>query len=290
MSDLKEEHPLIISASRRTDLPAWHSDWLLDIFKKQKVVWKNPFNPTYKKKICFDNTRIVVFWSKYPEPLINKLDFFDKKEIRYYFQFTLNDYPVELEMDLPSLSTRIDCLKKLVDRIGKGRVVWRFDPIILTDKINPDYIFNSIRSIGDQVQGYVERLMISFICFYPKVKKRLHKAGIQYKENTDENKLELYKKIGKIGKDLGIQVMSCADPLNINNELAGKNIEKGRCVDALLIKKMFSDDQDFIEKLDLLKKDKGQRKECGCIQSVDIGSYNTCRHHCMYCYANSKNY
>lgn len=287
MEDLKQEHPAIISASRRTDIPAFHSDWFIDIFKNGRIVWKNPFNPEQKKCIYFDKTSLIVFWTKNPLQIIDKLDFFAKKGINYYFQYTLNDYPEYLEPGIPSLNDRIDMFKKIVDNSGKRNVIWRFDPIVLCDRINEKYIYDSILSIGKELKGYADRLMISFLQLYPKVKKRMKKAGIQCKEISNEGKVNIFKNIGDIGNQLGMEAMSCAEPLNMDSELESIGIKKGRCIDPEIIEGLFNTDEVLMAHLKDTKKDKGQRKECGCIESIDIGTYNTCKHHCLYCYANT---
>ncbi len=287
MEDLKQEHPAIISASRRTDIPAFHSDWLINAFKKGRMVWKNPFNPEQKKYIHFDKTLLVVFWSKNPLQIIDKLDFFDNRGINYYFQYTLNHYPEYLEPGIPGLNDRIDMFRKIVDNSGKRNVVWRFDPIVLSDRINEKKIYDSILSIGKELKGYADRLMISFLQLYPKVNKRMKKAGGQYKKMSNEEKVDIFKTIGNIGSQLGLEVMSCAEPLNMNSELGSIGIKKGGCIDPEIIKGLFNTDEVLMKHLEKAKKDKGQRKECGCIESIDIGTYNTCKHHCLYCYANT---
>ncbi len=286
MKDLKSEHPVIISASRRTDIPAFYSDWLINIFQKGEMLWKNPFNPNQKRYVYFNKTRAVIFWSKNPLQLIDKLNFFDQKGIHYYFQYTLNNYPEYLEPCTQDLNDRIDIFKKIVDRTGKKNVIWRFDPVVITDKIDEDCIYNSILSTGQRLKGYAERLVISFLKLYPRVKKKLEKAGIQCKEISNENKVSIFKNIGHIARQLGLEVMSCAEPLNINNELGNIGIKKGRCIDPDIMKELFNTDKVLMAYLETAKKDKGQRKECGCIQSIDVGTYNTCKHHCLYCYAN----
>ena len=285
MNNLKEEHPGIISASRRSDIPAFYSDWIIKLFKQGSMIWKNPFNPGQKKIIYLDNTRVIVFWSKNPYTLIDKLNFFNNRGIKYYFQFTLNKYPQYLEPKIPSLKNRIDTFKKLVDRLGTGKVIWRFDPIILTDKINENYIYESLQIIGNSLKGYTDRLMVSFIHLYSKVIKKLKKAGIKYKEISQEKKINMLKNISHIGEKLDMDIFTCAEPLNINNELNNIGIKKGSCIDKFLMKKIFAPDIELMDYLEKVKKDKGQRKECGRIQSIDIGNYNTCRHHCLYCYA-----
>ncbi len=287
MNQLKKEHPIIISASRRTDLPAFYTDWLISIFKKGCMIWKNPFNPSQKKEIYLNKTRLIVFWSKNPTLLADNLDLFNKKGIHYYFQFTLNPYPEYLEPNLPALDKRIDLFKKIVDKSGMKNVIWRFDPIFLSKDIDENYIYDSILSIGKKLDGYAEQMVISFVQLYSKVKKKLKKAGIICSEITNDKKINILKKIGRINKQLNLEITSCAEPLNMNNELESIGIKKGSCIGPDIIKRLFSQDKILPGHIEKVKKDKGQRKECGCIRSIDIGSYNTCSHNCIYCYAKS---
>jgi len=248
-------------------------------------IWKNPFNPLQKKLIKFDNLKFIILWSKYPVSLVKYSTFLKKKNLNYYLLYTLNDYPKALEPKIPNINIRIDLFKKLVDINKQKNIVWRFDPIIITDKITEEKIYNSLIFINKKLKGYFNRLIVSMITLYPKVKKRLTKQNIKFKQLTDEEKLRIYKNIGKIGKEFNIEIMSCAEKLNINNELEKYNIKKGKCIDPELIKKLFPEDTKLIQYTNELKKDTGQRKECGCIKTLDIGSYNTCKFKCLYCYA-----
>ncbi len=292
--------PIIISASRSTDIPAFYPKWFVERLKQGYVVWYNPFNqkPQY---ISFENTKVIVFWTKNPKPMIKYLDDIDKKGIKYYFHFTLNDYVKEnLEPNVPTIIERIETFINLSEKIGKEKVIWRFDPLILTDVLTIDVLVERIHNIGERIHSYTTKLVFSFadIIRYRKVQNNLKKAGILYREFTDEEKNEFSMKLTDICKSWGISFSTCAEKINLNKY----GIEHNKCVDDELIMKITNGDKD-IKKLfgideyqpdmfgnyfhgnDL--KDKGQRLECGCILSKDIGQYNTCPHLCVYCYANT---
>lgn len=158
----KATFPVVISASRSTDIPAFYADWFFERLKKGYSAWTNPFNGK-KSYVAYEDTRFIVFWSKNPRPLLNHIDYLKEKGIGCYIQYTLNDYENErLERGVPKLKERIDTFKQLVDKLGKGAVVWRFDPLILTDKIDMDKLLRKIEYIGDQLRGYTEKLVFSF--------------------------------------------------------------------------------------------------------------------------------
>ena len=271
---------LIISASRSTDIPAFFSDKLLSDFEKGYTQRTNPFNGK-KYTIDLQNVRFIVFWSKNPLPIIEKLEYFDKRNIKYYFQFTLNDYP-EYEFYLPSLNKRIEIFKKLSDKIGKEKVIWRFDPLIISDTINEKELVERLYNVGKQIFQYTEKLVISFVdLHYRKVQNRLKRNNLIFKEFTYEQKLKIAEKIKKLADEWKIEVKSCAE----KEDITESGILPNKCIDDKLIARIADDDKILLEHLQKVKKDKSQRPKCLCIESRDIGEYNTCRHNCLYCYA-----
>ena len=180
----KTRDPIIVSASRSTDIPAFYADWFFNRLEKGYSAWTNPFNGV-KSYVSYQNTSFIVFWSKNPRPLLYHLDYLKERNIGCYIQYTLNDYENEgLERGVPKLSERIDTFKQLVDKLGKGRVIWRFDPLILTDAISTDTLLSKIEHIGNQLQGCTEKLVFSYadILSYRKVKANLEKSHIPYHE------------------------------------------------------------------------------------------------------------
>ena len=308
--------PEIISASRSTDIPAFYADWFFDRLKKGYSAWTNPFNGV-KSYVSYGRTRFIVFWSKNPTPLLSHLEYLNERDIHCYVQFTLNDYDDELlEKGVPPVSDRIQTFKELVSVLGKGHVVWRFDPLLLTDAIDIDLLLKKIEGIAEQLVGYSEKLVFSFadILAYRKVKANLEASQIHYREWTNPEMEEFSAKLSELNKKWGFTIATCGEKIDLDKY----NIAHNRCVDDDLMIRIAWQDTVLMKFLGVeihekeaglfdtgdisdaivldeshyaLKKknnkDKGQRQFCGCIISKDIGEYNTCPHLCEYCYANS---
>ena len=293
--EVKTLSPVILSASRSTDVPAFYADWFVERLHEGWCGWINPFNQQ-RYRIAFDNARMIVFWSKNPKPMLEHLDEVDKLGFKqYYFQFTLNDYVSEgLEPNVPSVAERIDTFRRLAGRIGKERVIWRFDPLLLTNSSTIDALLERIGHIGRHLKGYTEKLVFSFIdiASYRKVQKNL--AGLGVREFSPEEQVRFSQGLAELNKELGLELATCGEL----SDLSAYGVKHNKCVDDELMVRLFHDDaklMDFIgAEYDMFdgwqikksKKDKGQRKACGCIASKDIGMYNTCPHLCKYCYAN----
>jgi hypothetical protein len=293
---VKAMAPIIISASRSTDIPAFYADWFLERLKAGYSVWVNPFNQE-RYRVSFADTRMIVFWSKNPKPMLERLDEVESLGFRqYYFQFTLNDYVAEgLEPNVPPVAERIDTFKRLADRIGKERVIWRFDPLMLTEKISIDALLERVGNIGQQLKGYTEKLVFSFIDIsaYRKVQKNL--AGLGVREFSPDDQIKFAQGLAELNKDFGLELATCGELA----DLSAYGIRHNKCVDDELMMRLFHDDAELMDfigaeydmfngwQIKKSKKDKGQRKACGCIVSKDIGAYNTCPHLCRYCYANA---
>lgn len=320
--DVEAIAPVIVSASRATDIPAFYADWFRNRLEAGYCVWQNRFNGT-RQYVSFSGMRAVVFWSKNPAPLLGHLPFLDERGIGYYFQFTLNDYDEEqLEPGVPPLAQRIELFKGLSRRLGRSRVVWRFDPLLLTRLTPPEKLLDKVCRIGEALRGCTERLVISFadIAAYPHVGRRLKEAGSAFSSEPPGGLVPPEAKLGvpaaqgggerslgarefteaemrALGRELAAQAASwdmeartCAERV----ELSDCGIRHNRCIDDDLLVRCFPQDDALMEFLGRGStpprrslKDKGQRKDCGCIASKDIGLYNTCPHLCAYCYANT---
>ncbi len=220
---------VIVSASRSTDIRAFYADWFFHRLKVGYSAWTNPFNGV-KSYVAYNNTRFIVFWSKNPEPLLQHLDYLQERNIGCYIQYTLNDYVKEgLEKGVPSLEKRIDTFKRLVDRLGKGRVIWRFDPLILTDSISLENLLEKIDNIGNQILGYTEKLVFSFadIVAYKKVKSNLEKNKVNYSEWTHEQMVKFAQQLVKLNNDnhWNYALATCGETANLDG------VEHNHCVD-----------------------------------------------------------
>lgn len=278
--------PLIISASRATDIPAFYTDWFFRRLGKGYVRWRNPFSGQ-DSYVSFGNTRFIVFWSKNPAPLLPQLSTLKERGIGCYIQYTLNDYETEgLEPNVRPLQQRIETFRRLVDVLGFGGVVWRFDPLILTDRIHIDTLLEKIAHIADALVGYTEKLVFSFadIESYKKVSRNLRQSGINYREWNEDSMREFASRLSTLNRDnWNFRLATCAERI----DLSKYGIEHNRCIDPELISRLAPNDPILQNSLYNAKTDSGQRKACGCILSKDIGAYNTCPHGCLYCYANT---
>lgn len=311
--------PKILSVSRATDVPAFYAEWFFRSLERGYCRWRNPFNGV-DSYISFENVHFIVFWSKNPKPLIPYLPLLKEKGINCYIQYTLNDYVQEaLEPGVPQLQQRIETFKRLATILGFGSVVWRFDPLILTDKISIDELLGKIERIGNQLKGFSEKLVFSFadIASYRKVSGNLKSHGINYKEWSEAEMRDLARRLADMNymNGWGYRLATCAEKIN----LKGYGISHNRCIDDGLIARIAWRDNELMKHLgieicqsipDLFGQreipegaiplddehsatrtrknlDSGQRKLCGCIAAKDIGQYNTCPHGCLYCYANT---
>ncbi len=307
--------PLIISASRSTDIPAFHSEWLINRLKRGYVSWANPFNRANVQYISFREARLFVFWTKNPKPMMQHLNYFDELGLHYYFQYTLNDYENEgFEPNVPPLAKRVETFINLSKLIGKEKVIWRFDPLLLTEQLTVRELLKRIWELGNQLVSCTDKLVFSFadVISYQKVQQNLiretnfyTKSDIHLAEFTMEQKNEFADGVHKILPEWrkinpGFRITTCAEDIDLEKY----EIDHNKCIDNELIERLFPNDRSLMEllgvkpKVQLLfgedvqekkpnLKDKGQRKACGCMISKDIGSYNTCNHLCVYCYANT---
>jgi len=309
--------PVIVSASRSTDIPAFYADWFIHRLNIGYSAWTNPFNGK-QGFVSYQNCRFIVFWSKNPQPLLKHIDYLSERNMGCYIQYTLNNYEAEgLEKGVPPLQERIDTFRRLVDKLGKGRVIWRFDPLILTDKITIDNLLQKIENIGDQLYGYSEKLVFSYadISLYKKVKSNLDKNNINYKEWTELQMSEFARRLAELNHKWQYTLATCGEKIDLEKY----GIQHNSCIDENLMIRFAYQDKELMKYLSVeiherenslfgnnpipadaimlnntryaIKKkknlDKGQRQFCGCIVSKDIGEYNTCPHLCEYCYANT---
>ncbi len=273
---------MIISASRRTDIPAFFAEWFMNRIRERYLYVQNPFNTNKFKKVDLSPSKVdaIVFWSKNPRPLMPYLYELDELGYKYYFQFTLTGYPKIIEPSVPALDEVIECFVELSNKIGSDKVIWRFDPIILSDITSEDFILKRFNFIAEKLKKYTTQVIISFADFYKKVITNLSKLerekNIKFKDITEHPQLinKFVLQLAEMASRNYIQILSCSEKY----DLSRYGIKHGKCIDDELISKITG------IKLNV-QKDKNQREECGCVQSQDIGQYNSCLHNCVYCYA-----
>jgi len=267
---------MIISASRRTDIPSYYSEWLFTRIKEKFVYVRNPFNTHQINVINLDPELIdcIVFWSKNPKPMIDNLNLL--KDYKYYFQFTLTPYEQDIETRLPPKIEIIETFKKLSDIISPQKIIWRYDPILINKKYNTVYHSDKFEKMASVLKGYTEKVTISFIDFYKKITENIKLLEIT--EISTEEKNVIAKKFSEIARNNDLSIDTCAEDIDFSEY----GITHARCIDDKLISKITGNNL-FIEK------DKNQRLECGCVKSIDIGVYNSCSNGCVYCYANYSN-
>lgn len=273
--------PAIISASRATDIPALYSDWFVGRLKRGHLAWVSPFNRSVRY-ISFARTRSIIFWSKDPAPLLPHLPAFREQGIGTAVQFTLNDYEDEgFEQRIPSLDARVDTFSRVSSLLGPEKTVWRFDPVLITPGLGIDEVLGRVRELGDQVHPFTRRLVVSFIDIgrYSWLAPRLAKTGIR--EPDSRECTGFISGLSRLCHGWGLRLSLCAETLPGTQV----PVDAGGCIDRELIEHTVPQGPGKQELLKFMKKDPGQRKECHCIMSRDIGRYNTCTNGCVYCYA-----
>ncbi|SHO48609.1 DUF1848 domain-containing protein [Anaerocolumna xylanovorans] len=268
---------MILSASRRTDIPNYYSEWFLNRIKEGYLYVRNPMNQHQVSKIDISPEVVdcIVFWTKNPESMLDKLE--QLKGYKYYFQFTLTGYGKDIEPYLPHKREKmIPVFQQLSAKIGKEKVIWRYDPIIITDKYSEDYHIKAFNEIASALNGYCGRVVISFVDLYAKIKKSMNEIGTRDINTADI--LNFASRLACIAKSNNMQIETCAERI----DLSACGIKHSSCIDKELIEQITG----YTIKAE---KDKNQRAECGCIESVEIGAYNTCLNGCKYCYANDSN-
>lgn len=258
---------MILSASRRTDIPALYPEWFMNRLRAGEIMIPNPYN---RKKITRievspDTVDCIVFWTKNPEPMLPYLKELDDMGYCYCFQMTITDYEEDVEPNVPSMADSIATFLLLSERIGKEKVDWRFDPILLNHKYTVDYHVEKFTQMCGWLHGATERCVLSFLDSY---------KGSLYLEPEPEDMQKMAQKLSKVAKDYGLPLFTCAERIDLEQF----GIRHGACIDKERLHSLIG------YKLDL-KKDAGQRKECNCAESIDIGMYDTCTNGCRYCYA-----
>lgn len=273
---------MIISASRRTDIPAFYAEWLMNRVRAGYCTVPNPYNRDQVSYVSLKpaDVDVIVFWTRNPALLLPYLSELDALGLRYYFQYTILNNPRTLDAKGPALPAALETFKKLAGMIGPAKVIWRYDPIVFTRETGAQFHLESFRQIASDLSGATQRAVVSVVDIYKKTTKRLRQlseAGspiIAYEGRPDSSFDALMNSVAESAAQNGMEIVSCAEEL----DLARYGIRAGKCVDDAYIHKVFGLDVTH-------KKDPSQRAACGCVASKDIGAYDTCLFGCQYCYA-----
>lgn len=264
---------MILSASRRTDIPAFYLKWFFKRLKEGSVLVRNPMN--HRQVSCVELSPSVidciVFWTKDPTAILDRLDLLS--DYQFYFQITLNAYGKGIERNLPEPEKIADSFRRLSDRIGSRKTLWRYDPIIITDEMDMAFHCRQFKYLAERLEGSTGRCTISFFDKYLKTERNM--KGLKQKEADGLLMTEMAKRLNEIAVKHRIQMYSCCEDIDPDET----GVRRGSCIDGGLI-------SEIIGKPLKAAKDKNQRSGCGCVESVDIGAYNTCGFGCIYCYAN----
>lgn len=265
---------MILSVSRRTDIPNYYFEWFCNRVREGYLYVRNPMNERQISYIDLSPEVVdcIVFWTKNPEAMMGRLLAIEKYP--YYIQFTLTGYGRDVEPGLPDKQTvLLERFRKLSCMIGKKRVIWRYDPILFNPIYTPDYHRKAFAAIAGKLEGYTERVVISFVDSYAKIRKNMAALKAGYLPEGELRKFAM--QLAAMGREHGMIVESCAEAIDLQEE----GIRHGSCIDSRLI-------EEITGGRILAGKDKNQRKECGCVESIEVGTYNTCKNGCRYCYAN----
>ena len=264
---------MIISASRRTDIPTYYSEWFFNRLREGYVLVRNPMNARQISRISLSPEAVdgIVFWTKNPVPMLSRLG--ELEPYPYYFQFTLTAYGRDVEPNLPGKNgVLIPAFQELSRMAGRERVVWRYDPIFLSDRYTVEYHCRYFRVLAAKLGEYTEKCTVSFLDFYRSTARNMR--SLRIREMTAAQQREMMERFSEIAGEYGLYIDTCSEAISLED----LGISHASCVD-----------RERLERIGGYRlkvgRDRNQREECGCAASVDIGAYDTCGNGCLYCYA-----
>lgn len=268
---------MIVSASRRTDIPAFYGPWFMNRIREGFVLVPNPHNPLHFSRVRLDSqaAECIVFWSKNPEPFLPCLPEIEKRGIPFYFEFTITPYGGVWEGNVPEKREMVSVFRRLSSVVGRERVIWRYDPVIVTEDMPLAYHMQAFEELAERLEGYTDRCLFSFLDMYPHIQSVMKSMGVLVPNDTDKRTAAAGFAVS--AERHHIKLGACCEPCL--QGIAG-------CMDAACI-----DPEDVGKVCGFpvrYRKDPGQRDLCRCMVSVDIGTYDSCRHGCLYCYASRR--
>ncbi|HIT53518.1 MAG TPA: DUF1848 domain-containing protein [Candidatus Fimivicinus intestinavium] len=261
---------MILSASRRTDLPALYGEWLMGRLRAGFALVPGPRSPHTLRRVTLtpDVVDCIVFWSKNPQPFLRFLPEIERMGYPFYFQFTLNPYNGEVERCLPPLRERLEIFHRLSAQIGPERLVWRYDPVIVAERYPPGWHVEQFDRLCAVLHRDTCRCVFSFFDRYAKDQSGFYEADGASMRTVAQG-------FSQIAAQYGLPLFACSEPV----DLSGYGIQHAACIDAALVEQVIGCPVKD-------RKDPNQRPLCGCMESVELGSYDSCTNGCVYCYAN----
>jgi hypothetical protein len=266
---------MIISASRRTDIPAFYAPWFIHRIRAGWCRVPNPFNSAQVTEVSLrpEDVEVIVFWTRYPLPMMPHLEEMEDRGYHFYFLYTLMGNPREIDPNSPSLRSALRTFQRLADRIGPEKVIWRYDPIVLSSLTDSDFHKRTFHHISGELEGYTQRCIMSAVNPYRKAKRRFMDRGIELLSSDGQEFGNLVQFMAEEARNRGMDIFSCAQTLDLDD----RGVKHGKCIDDEYIERAFGIRVSH-------KKDPSQRRSCRCVVSKDIGMYDTCLFGCLYCY------
>jgi hypothetical protein len=251
-----------------------------------EVTVRNPFRPSQARTVSLKKPDVdaLVFWSRDPRPFMGSLPEIERGGYPYYFLLTVTGYSRLLEPAVPEIAEAVSFFRELAARIGRRRVVWRYDPVLFTPAMDAGFHLENFSRLAGILAPFASRVIVSFFDSYAKALRRLRQAGIAAESaaGSPDQQRDLLGRFATIAESAGLEIQSCAEPAIATGVSLGANahplVGPGKCIDERLLNDLFGLNLSY-------RKDPAQRKLCLCQQSVDIGSYGACGHGCLYCYA-----
>jgi len=268
----------IISASRRSDIPAFYSRWFLRRLEEGYCDWIHPFTGKLERvSLLPEDCLSIVLWTRNPAPLFPALRDLLSSGHFPCFHFTVTGYPKPLESHCPEMALSLRRLRELAERVGPESVIWRYDPIVVSSQTPLAFHLEQFAAIARGLEGAIRRVYFSFVDRYGKTRQSFERLsrqhGIGFHEPSELERKNLVLRLRDAAARHGMTLYACCE-----DELVGEGVEKGRCIDLGWIRRLRPDVHERLRR-------RPSREQCGCTESVDIGAYDTCAFGCCYCYA-----
>ena len=268
----------VVSVSRRTDIPAFYTEWFMNRVRDGFCHWMNPFGgQVYRVSLRPEDCLALVFWTRNARPIMRHLDALSAGGHRFYFQYTINGYPREIDTHAPPARAAVTALGRLAEMVSPELVMWRYDPVVFSSITPSEYHVRTFESLSAELEGATRRCYLSFIDPYGKTQRNLTRVdrefhlGLRRPDVTEQR--ELLAQLAPIADARGMTLHACCD-----DPVPDLGVQKAHCIDSDVIRHLRPD---AFRKL----KAAPSRKGCGCVEAVDIGAYDTCTFGCIYCYA-----